>query len=183
MNTNDDVVLISKAADFAARAHVDQKRKGAKEEPYINHLAEVGLLLAETGGDAALVAAGWLHDTIEDCGITRDQIEAAFGHDIASLVADVTDERGLEKSERKRRQIEHAGEKCARAKCLKIADKTSNLRALKVTPPRDWSKARIDEYLGWASNVVAECRGVNPQLERFFDDAASALQPTCAVDC
>ena len=174
-------MLISKAADFAARAHVDQKRKGSKEEPYLNHLAEVACLLAEAGGDARLVAAGWLHDTVEDCGVTVATLAAAFGPDVASLVADVTDDKTLEKAERKRRQIEEAPAKSARARCLKIADKTSNLRALLVTPPKDWPKSRIEEYLAWASNVVACCRGINPRLEAAFDAAAADLQVVCAA--
>ncbi len=171
-----DIALVSRAADFAARAHVDQKRKGAKGEPYLNHLAEVALLLADAGADAALVAAGWLHDTMEDCGVTAETLRDAFGPDVASLVADVTDDKALERSERKRAQIAQAAAKCDRAKCLKIADKTSNLRALKVTPPEGWSPTRIDEYIAWASNVVAQCRGINPHLERDFDAAAADLQ-------
>ncbi len=169
-------MLVSKAADFAARAHVDQKRKGVKEEPYLNHLAEVACLLAESGADARLVAAGWLHDTVEDCGVTFATLETAFGADVASLVAEVTDDKTLGKAESKRRQIAEAPAKSARARCLKIADKTSNLRALLVTPPKDWPKSRIDEYLAWASNVVACCRGLNPALEAAFDAAAADLQ-------
>ncbi len=178
---NADIVLISGAADFAARAHVDQKRKGCREEPYLNHLAEVACLLAEAGADATLVAAGWLHDTVEDCGVTLATLEAAFGADVAALVSDVTDDKTLEKAERKRRQIEETPTKGARAKCLKIADKTSNLRALLVTPPEDWPKSRIDEYLAWASNVVACCRGINPKLEAAFDAAAADLGKACGV--
>ena len=173
---NGDLVLVARAADFAARAHVDQRRKGAKEEPYLNHLAEVAALLAEAGADGPLVAAGWLHDTIEDCGVTQDALADLFGEEVASLVRDVTDDKSLDKAERKRLQIENAAGKGAKAKCLKIADKTSNLRALCVTPPADWSSARIDEYLAWASNVVAGCRGVNATLEAGFDAAAASLQ-------
>ena len=177
-----DIALISRAADFAARAHGDQKRKGAKEEPYLNHLAEVACLLAEAGADAQLVAAGWLHDTVEDCGVTLAALEAAFGRDVASLVKEVTDDKALTKPERKRRQIEEAPGKSDRARCLKIADKTSNLRALMVTPPNDWSMSRIEEYLAWASNVVACCRGISPSLEQAFDAAAATLQATCGVN-
>ena len=171
-----DLVLVARAADFAARAHVDQRRKGSKEEPYLNHLAEVAALLAEAGADASLVAAGWLHDTIEDCGVVDETLVTLFGQTVASLVRDVTDDKSLDKAERKRLQIEKAAGKCAEAKCLKIADKTSNLRALCTTPPKDWPAARIDEYLAWASNFVARCRGVNDKLEAGFDAAAASLQ-------
>ena len=60
--------LVSEAAELAARCHNGMARKGRGNEPYINHLAEVANLLAvATGGaDAELVAAGWLHDAVED---------------------------------------------------------------------------------------------------------------------
>ena len=65
--------LVSEAADFAARRHSGMRRKGRGNEPYINHLAEVANLLAAAteGADAELVAAGWLHDTIEDTETTH----------------------------------------------------------------------------------------------------------------
>jgi hypothetical protein len=115
------ILMITKALDFAARKHAEQRRKGAQAEPYINHLAEVAQLLAEaTGGmDATLVAAGLLHDTIEDTGATHDE-----------LVREVTDDKSLPKAERKQLQVDHAPHKSPRAKMIKIADKTSNLRAV-----------------------------------------------------
>jgi (p)ppGpp synthase/HD superfamily hydrolase len=66
--TSDGISLVTRAAYFAAQRHADQRRKGRRREPYINHLAEVAALLSEaTGGeDAALVAACFLHDTVED---------------------------------------------------------------------------------------------------------------------
>jgi len=65
--------LVSEAADFAARRHTGQQRKGRGNEPYVNHLAEVANLLsiATDGTDAELAAAGWLHDTIEDTATAR----------------------------------------------------------------------------------------------------------------
>lgn len=75
------IIGISRALDFAARKHAHQRRKGLKAEPYINHLTEVALHLAEAsdGNDPQLVMAGLLHDTIEDTETTRDELAAAFG--------------------------------------------------------------------------------------------------------
>jgi (p)ppGpp synthase/HD superfamily hydrolase len=100
---NKDVILISRALDFAARKHVSQRRKGAAQEPYINHLAEVALLLAEAtdGEDTGLVIAGLLHDCIEDQGVRVEDLVELFGEDVARLVADVTDDKTLPKAERK----------------------------------------------------------------------------------
>ncbi len=168
-----DVVLVSRALDYAAKKHVGQRRKGVAQEPYINHLAEVAYLLAEaTGGDDThLVVAGLLHDCIEDQGVTYEELVELFGDDVADLVRDVTDDKNLLKAERKRLQVEHAPHKSDRARMLKIADKTSNLRALVVSPPSGWDAQRKHDYFAWAKAVVAGCRGVNAFLEEKFDEA------------
>jgi len=171
-----NIVLVSRAADFAAHQHAGQRRKGIAQEPYINHLAEVAHLIAEAteGSDAELVAAGWLHDTVEDTETTREDLEREFGSDVAALVAEVTDDKSLPKAERKRLQVTHAPKKSKRARMLKIADKTSNLRSLVTSPPDDWERERLLDYLDWAEQVVTGCRGVNPNLEKAFDEAVQA---------
>ena len=178
----DALPLVLHAADFAARRHVQQKRKGIAGEPYVNHLIEVAELLAEaTGGaDAALVAAGFLHDTLEDTETEYEELEALFGADIASLVAEVTDDKSLPKAERKRRQILGAPSASPRAKLLKIADKTSNLRTLVSSPPANWDVARVADYIDWAERVVAGCRGTNATLERAFDAAVTDARAAVA---
>ena len=155
-----DLVLVSRAADFAARRHTNHRRKGAAGEPYINHLIEVGHLLAEAteGSDAALVAAGLLHDTLEDTPTTFEELEAQFGPDIAGLVAEVTDDKSLPKAERNAARSRPRRPR-ARARLIKIADKTSNVRGLAHSPPADWDVARMGEYIDWAQQVVAGCRG------------------------
>jgi guanosine-3',5'-bis(diphosphate) 3'-pyrophosphohydrolase len=179
--TAPDITLVTSACDFAARRHVNQRRKGVAGEPYINHLAEVARLLAEaTGGDAVLVAAAFLHDTLEDTETTYDEIEALFGADMAVLVGEVTDDKSLPKAERKRRQVEAAPHKSVRARLLKIADKTSNLRALAASPPAGWDMARMADYVDWAEKVVAGCRGLNASLEQAFDAAAVVAREAIA---
>ena len=167
------IVLITRAMEFAAHKHTDQKRKGARAEPYVNHLVEVARLLADatSGDDPALVAAGLLHDTLEDTCTTFEELERGFGAEIAGLVQEVTDNKKLEKAERKRLQIETAGKKSPRARLIKIGDKTSNLRSILGSPPTDWSTQRKREYFDWAAAVVARCRGINAQLEELFDRA------------
>jgi (p)ppGpp synthase/HD superfamily hydrolase len=164
-------LLLATALDYAARMHTDQRRKGANREPYINHLAEVSVILAEatSGQDANLVAAGLLHDTVEDTDATYDDLNELFGKDIADLVQEVTDDKSLPKDERKRLQIAHAPHKSDRAKMLKIADKISNLRSILETPPADWTSARKIAYFDWAKRVVDGCRRVNEDLDRLFD--------------
>jgi (p)ppGpp synthase/HD superfamily hydrolase len=175
---SEDLVRIACAADYAARQHIAQKRKGERAEPYINHLTEVAALLAEAteGGDPVLVMGGLLHDTIEDTGTTYDELALRFGPDVADLVAEVTDDKSLPQKERKRRQVEHAPHLSPRAKLLKIADKTSNLRGLITSTPAGWSAERLADYVDWAEQVVRSCRGLNPRLEAVYDQAYRAAK-------
>lgn len=162
-----------RAAQFAAERHKNQRRKGAAREPYVNHLIEVAGLLSDAtdGKDTDLVLAGLLHDLIEDQGVSADDVASQFGVGVAALVLEVTDDKNLSKSERKHLRIAHAARKSPRARMLKIADLISNLRSLRQSPPADWSAERQREYLQWAHDVVAACRGVSPRLESSFDQA------------
>jgi len=173
--SGDDVLLVMRAADFAARRHTNQRRKGGAREPYINHLMEVASLLSDAtnGTDAVLVAAGLLHDTLEDTATEYEELEALFGAEVASIVAEMTDDKSLPKAERKRLQIVHAPQASLRARLGKIADKTSNVRSIVGSPPDDWDSARSIEYVEWAVQVVAGCRGLNAALEREFDAAVA----------
>ena len=168
---SNDIIRIAQALDFAAKKHVHQRRKGELKEPYINHLTEVALLLAEAtdGKDVNLVIAGLLHDTIEDQKVTQEEIAGIFGGDVAVLVSEVTDDKSLLKEERKRLQVEKAASKSDRARMLKIADKIANLGSLLTTPPKDWNSDRLGEYFSWSKEVVDNCRGVSPVLEKEFD--------------
>ncbi|OKO92502.1 phosphohydrolase [Bradyrhizobium sp. NAS80.1] len=167
------VRLISEAADLAARRHNGMARKGRGSEPYINHLAEVASLLATaTGGaDAELVAAGWLHDTIEDTDTTHEELAQKFSQRVASLVVECTDDMSLPKAERRRRQVLDAPRKSAAAKLIKIADKISNISARIHSDPTTEERDDLADYVGWAEQVVAVCRGGNPWLDQAFDDA------------
>ncbi|HET6450089.1 MAG TPA: HD domain-containing protein [Spirochaetia bacterium] len=172
------LIGVARALDFAARKHAHQRRKGINAEPYVNHLTEVALLLAEaTGGsDAGVVMAGLLHDTIEDTETTFAELQAAFGPDVASLVAEVTDDTRLPREERRRRQVESAPAKTARARMIKLADKIANLHSIAESPPVGWSSRRKNEYVAWAREVAAACGPTNPLLERLFDEASRRLE-------
>jgi len=181
-NSN-DLVRIAQAFDYVARAHTDQRRKSALKEPYVNHLAEVAFLVSQAtqGADADLIVAALLHDAIEDQPerVTYERIETIFGAEVAALVAEVTDDKSLLKAERKRLQVETAPKKSARAKMIKIADKTANVRSLRLSPP-DWPLERKREYVNWSINVVAGCKGVNKWLEARFTEECrqfKALHP------
>ncbi|MBM3753062.1 MAG: bifunctional (p)ppGpp synthetase/guanosine-3',5'-bis(diphosphate) 3'-pyrophosphohydrolase [Acidobacteria bacterium] len=167
-------LLIMKAADFAARAHRRQRRKDEEATPYVNHVIEVAFLLAQAGCDAEVVAAGLLHDTIEDTGVTYDELEVEFGPRIADLVAAVTDDKSLPKQVRKEKQVEHARAASAEIGAIKTADKISNLRSIHSAPPAGWSVERRIEYVAWAHRVVSSLPSPNEALMAEYS-AARAL--------
>jgi (p)ppGpp synthase/HD superfamily hydrolase len=174
----DTITTVLKAAERAAQWHTTQRRKGAAQEPYINHLIEVARLVAEaTGGkDPSLVVAALLHDAIEDQPVSAAALEAEFGADVTALVLEVTDDKSLPKKERKRRQVEHAPHLSGRAALLKLADKTSNLTALAQSPPANWDTARRLEYVQWGRDVAARLKVANPWLEGRFAAAAELAE-------
>jgi (p)ppGpp synthase/HD superfamily hydrolase len=174
------LVTVLRAADAAARWHVNQRRKGAAQEPYVTHLLEVAMLVAEAtaGADPNLIVAALLHDAIEDQGVTREEIAAQFNDDVANLVVEVTDDKKLSKAEHKRLQIKHAPNLTPRAKILKFADKISNLRSLATSPPADWPMQRRIDYVIWTTEVVQDLRGASGLLEQKFDRAAADAERT-----
>jgi guanosine-3',5'-bis(diphosphate) 3'-pyrophosphohydrolase len=177
------LALVSRAADYAARRHVAQRRMGVRQEPYINHPADVASLLAQSLQEPSpqLLAAAWLHDVLEDTcptpaeyARTKAEIEKQFGPAVLGIVLEVTDDKSLPKEVRKRLQIETTAGKSREARLLKIADKTSNVYAVAVSRPVGWDGPRVVEYVRWAQAVVASCRGLSAELEKAFDVAVSA---------
>lgn len=182
MLNNDSLVLL-KALKFSAEKHRHQRRKDREASPYINHPIEVAELLLRVGQveDADIVTAAILHDTIEDTDTQPEEIEQLFGGRVLSFVKEVTDDKTLPKEIRKERQVETASHKSEGAKQIKIADKISNLRDIVHSPPAKWSDERRLDYVNWSERVVAGLRGVNPALEKLYDQALSEakknLQP------
>jgi guanosine-3',5'-bis(diphosphate) 3'-pyrophosphohydrolase len=160
------------AASFAAKKHRYQKRKGDDAEPYVNHPLEVANLLAGVGGveDFDILIAAILHDTVEDTETTAEELTELFGTTVCGYVLEVTDDKSLPKEERKLKQIEHAPHISTGAKHVKLADKISNITDVLHNPPAGWSAERRREYIEWGEKVVAGLRGVNQDLEDYFDN-------------
>ena len=149
--------LLSRAERFARQRHIGQFRKGAAKEPYTIHLEEVTSFVEKWGGTENAIAAAWLHDTIEDCPPTSaSELKENFGLQVASIVAELTDNKSLPKQERKLLQIKNAHKKSPEAALVKLADKTSNVGALTKSPPTSWSLQRRLDYISWAINVVSK---------------------------
>ena len=96
-----------KAKEFAIKAHKGQVRKNEKDKPMIMHPISVAELLEEYGYDDNVVAAGYLHDVVEDTKYTIEDIEKEFGKDIASLVMGASErDKSLSWEERKQHTID-----------------------------------------------------------------------------
>ena len=172
--------MVSEAAELAARRHNGMARKGRGSEPYINHLAEVANLLssATDGADAELVAAGWLHDAIEDTETTREELAQRFSERVASLVVECTDDMSLPKAERRRRQVIDGPHKSPGARLIKIADKISNIGARLLPKPSREERDDLVDYADWAEQVVNGCRGGNAWLDTKFDQTIAMARST-----
>jgi guanosine-3',5'-bis(diphosphate) 3'-pyrophosphohydrolase len=163
---------VFEALEFAAQKHGDQRRKDPEASPYINHPIALAHILWGAGvQDPVVITAALLHDTVEDTETTEEELVEHFGRNVASVVMEVTDDKNLRKSERKALQIEHAPHLSREAKLVKLADKISNVRDVGSKPPTDWTLERRREYFDWAKRVVDGLRGVDPRLERLFDEA------------
>lgn len=168
-----DAARILDAASFAAFKHRDQRRKDADATPYINHPLDVARILAEARvEDVEVLMAAILHDTIEDTKTTAEELTARFGERVCGLVLEVTDNKNLDKLERKRLQVLNAPNKSDDAKQIKLADKIANLRDLK-TPPIGWDAKRVGAYVQFAEMVAGGCVGVNTALDQLFKAAVS----------
>ena len=167
-----DLKLILKALDFASRKHKDQRRKDKEASPYVNHPIALATILCNEGHVTGVetICGALLHDTIEDTATKPEELSSEFGPAIRDLVLEMTDDKSLEKAERKRLQIEHAAQASAKAKLVKLADKIANLRDIVTCPPNDWDLARKRQYFDWSKQVVDQLRGVHPGLEEIFDD-------------
>lgn len=127
-------LLVCKAFQFAYSLHEGQYR--ASGEPYICHPIEVASLLRDLGGDSAMIAAGFLHDVVEDTDITSEEIEAQFGADVGRLVEGVTKLSKFNFESKTERQAENfrrmflAMAQDVRVIVVKLADRLHNMRTL-----------------------------------------------------
>src|SRR4030095_15337949 len=149
------------AAMFAAEKHRTQRRKDI-DTPFINHPLQLAYILVQADiEDPVVLAAALLHDTIEDTNTTHDEIEIVFGHEIANIVSEHTEDKNLGSVEAKQAQIDHAAKISPKAKLVKLADKIANVSDIDGAPPAGWSLERKREYFDWAKQVVDQMRGTN----------------------
>ena len=129
-----NIPLVKSAFDWAAVWHKDQRRKyPGVDVPYMSHVAGVATILARHGFGEEVVAAGALHDVLEDCGVTFEILAEKFGEAVAVLVRHVSEEdKSLSWEERKKAYLEHFVTKPWEAQAITLADKIDNFQSIIV---------------------------------------------------
>lgn len=138
--------IVEKARLFAQEAHKNQKRKYSGE-PYFVHCEEVAKIVESIGSDDNMIAAAYLHDTVEDTGTSLATIVDEFGMDVAALVEDLTDvSKPIDGNRAARKKMDrlHTAKASPRAKTIKLADLISNSRDILKRDP-DFAKVYLAE--------------------------------------
>ncbi len=136
---NDDLDIIRHAYEFSLEHHTGQQR--ASGEPYLVHLLEVAILLAEMKLDTTAIAAGLLHDAVEDTAVTTEEIQAHFGEQVAHIVEGVTKISKIDFASREEAQAENVRKMMLamvddiRVVLIKLADRLHNMRTLQHLSP------------------------------------------------
>ena len=172
--TETQKTLSHRALEFATAAHHGQERKyGAG--PYITHPIEVAEIVGTVTDDEITIAAAFLHDVVEDCDVSEQQIRDAFGADVAAVVRFVT---GLAtkadgpRHVRKAIDRDHYARGCSRAQTVKVADIISNLRSVVA---RDPEFAQV--YVAEKADLIPVLTKAHPAL---LDEARRIIEGATA---
>jgi GTP pyrophosphokinase len=187
---SEDVSLIRKAWDFCVKHHEGQMR--ASGEPYIIHPLEVAEVLAELKMDATSIAAGLLHDSVEDTPATNEEIAEKFGDQVAHIVEGVTKIDKIQFANREDRQAENVRKMLlamvsdVRVVLIKLADRLHNMRTLEhLQPDRQEAIAREtqDIYAPLAHRLgMGKVRGELEDLAFRYTDPVSYEKVSAAVE-
>ena len=187
---NDDLELIRKAYDFSQKHHAGQTR--ASGEPYLAHPLEVALVLAEMKMDPVAIAAGLLHDSVEDTSVTIVDIRKEFGEQVAHIVEGVTKISAIDFATREEQQAENLRKMMLamvddiRVVLIKLADRLHNMRTLEHLSPERREKIAqetLDIYAPIAHRLgMGKIRGELEDLGFRYVDPIGYEQVGDAVD-
>jgi GTP pyrophosphokinase len=172
-------VLIAQAYELAASAHEGQSRKSG--EPYIHHPLSVGRIVADLGLDDVTVAAALLHDSVEDTGVTLEQVARQFGDEVAAIVDGVTkldrvqfDSKAAQQAASMRKMLV-AMAKDLRVLMIKLADRLHNMRTLGAMAPD--KQARIARETIDVYAPLAHRLGMQDLKQQLEDLSFATLHP------
>ena len=174
-----DMELIEKAYRLAEKAHGTQKRLSG--EPYIIHPLNVAAILAELGMDSESIAAGLLHDVVEDTSVDLQQIKKMFGEEIANLIDGVTKLGRIPYSSREEQQAENirkmliAMSEDIRVIIIKLADRLHNMRTIEFMSPQKQRDKALENMEVYAP--IAHRLGIRAVKEELEDLSLRYLDP------
>jgi guanosine-3',5'-bis(diphosphate) 3'-pyrophosphohydrolase len=174
-----DIESIRQAYRFADEAHLGQLRKNG--DPYITHPIAVAAQCAEWKLDAQALMAALMHDAIEDCGVTKEELVERFGAPVAELVDGLTKLEKLEFDTREQNQAESfrkmllAMAKDVRVILIKLADRTHNMRTMGDMPRSKWQRISSETLEIYAP--IAHRLGLNFTYRELQDLAFRFLHP------
>src|SRR5712691_6652297 len=187
---NDDLELVRKAYEFSQKHHSGQQR--ASGEPYLVHPLEVALVLTEMKMDSVAVAAGLLHDSVEDTSVTIVDIRKEFGEQVAHIVEGVTKISQIDFSSREEQQAENLRKMMLamvddiRVVLIKLADRLHNMRTLEHLPPerqQKIAKETLDIYAPIAHRLgMGKIRGELEDLGFRYTDPIGYEQVHEAIE-
>lgn len=183
--------LIERALHVALAAHEGQTRKGESTSPYVTHPLHVALMLARFGMEEDVLAAGLLHDVVEDApGWTIERVAAEFNPHVAAIVAQLTEDKSKSWEERKSAGIAKVPHMSPEAASVKACDKLHNLNSLtaslraRADHDRVWSrfKGGREKTLAMSKDLVdALVLRVDPRIGRALRNALTALHDAAAA--
>jgi len=186
----DDLDIIRRAWVFCLQQHEGQKR--ASGEPYVVHPLEVALVLAELKMDSTAIAAGLLHDAVEDTDVTTTEIENQFGEQVAHIVDGVTKLDRIKFANREDQQAENIRKMLlamvtdVRVVIIKLADRLHNMRTLEHLKPekrQKIAKETLDIYAPLAHRLgMGKLRGELEDLAFRYTDSFVYEQLESEVD-
>ncbi len=186
----EDVAVVRKAYEFSQRHHAGQTR--ASGEPYLVHPLEVAILLADMRLDSTAIAAGLLHDSVEDTAVTIEELTKEFGEQVGHIVEGVTKISKIEFASREEQQAENVRKMVLamvddiRVVLIKLADRLHNMRTLKhLSPDRQQKIARetLDIYAPIAHRLgMGKVRGELEDLAFPYVDPVGYEQVHEAVE-
>ena len=180
-------LLLKRALDAAAVWHRDQHRKYPSAlVPYVSHIAGVAAILSRHGFDEEVVAAGALHDSMEDCGVSFDELASKFTNRVAVLVRDCSElDKTLPWEERKRLYVEHFVHKSWDAQAISLADKVDNFWSIllcKSDHGDPWSMFKRGRESQIARFVALEGKlpqlASHPLIDEYSDVLARLMRET-----
>lgn len=170
--SSEDIALVEKAYEFSKKAHEGQARYSG--EPYFVHPAATARVLAEYGMDATTIAAGLLHDAVEDGRVSREEMEQAFGKELLFIVDGVTKlgthkYRGAERHAESLRRLLVATASDIRVLIVKLADRFHNMQTLEHVPEHKRERIAVETLEIYAP--IADRLGMG-KMKRDLEDLA-----------